>query len=183
MGIAGAALPTPSPGFPRNLDQGPQPGRGVRAGVIGIGGAQQDNELLGQGGAIGVLGQSDTAPGVRGDSNSDDGVVGQSKGDEKSGVFGQNSAAGDGVFGASQRGRGVRGTSKEHDGMIGITVAIGKSGVHGKNASLALAGNAKNAPVGGVHAYGVMGEADASHGTGVFGVSEQGDGVLGKGGR
>ena len=208
VGIAGAALPTPTAGFPRQLHEGPQPGRGVRAGVIGIGGAQQATgsvEVLGQGGAIGVLGESDTAPGVRGDSNSDDGVVGRSQGDGKSGVFGLNSAEkgsvfgvmgrsdsmegvgvygnndnGDGVFGFSKRGRGVRGNSKEHDGIIGVTEATGKSGVHGVNNSFALA---RNAPVGGVHAYGVMGEADAAHGTGVFGVSKAGNGLLGKGGR
>jgi len=102
-------------------------------------------------------------------------VIGQSSEPSQPGILGQNSANGDAVFGdGGSGGRGVVGVSQTHTGVEGTTVS-----------GMAVFGG------GGASGRGVVGLADAAtavegqskSGAGVWGQSQTGIGVLGKGGR
>lgn len=81
VGIAGGTVTKNAPReFPRSLADRPQPGRGLRVGVIGTGRLQggRPGETVGIGNAIGVLGDSDKSVGVFGVSDEHAGVYGKS---------------------------------------------------------------------------------------------------------
>jgi hypothetical protein len=87
IGVAGLVVPFTVDQFGEKLKdeitEATRPGRGLRAGVVGIGAALSDPPpgSTSIGGAVGVQGVSDT----------NDGVVGLCAGNGKSGVFGFNS--------------------------------------------------------------------------------------------
>ena len=86
VGIAGNVIARPNPGVPRQLWDGPFPGRGFRAGVVGLGADPTRRRRPGEGtDAVGVFGQADNA-----------GVVGRSR---TTGVIGDGTAGQIGVEG------------------------------------------------------------------------------------
>ena len=131
VGIAGSIIASPAKAKdgPRNLLRGPFPGRGIRAGVIGLGQgiSNPDNDSQGEtpkpGDAFGVIGMADRNVGVLGLSGAHAGVFGASGttgviGDGRNGQvgvegvgstwgmyghvdFGNPNADGAGVFGAA----------------------------------------------------------------------------------
>ena len=115
VGIAGNVIPRPEPRFPRDLQGGPQLGRGFTAGVIGFG---TDPVQRGGGAAIGVLGVGAVSVGVWGASSAVPGVVGQSG--AHSGVYGFSGTTG--VIGDGSAGQvGVEGFGNQY-GVYGHLV-------------------------------------------------------------
>jgi hypothetical protein len=114
VGIAGKVIARApnGPGLPHNLLLGPFPGRGFRAGVIGLGQGLSSSlsNSTPPGGAIGVLGMSDLNVGVIGASGAHVGVFGSSVGN--AGIYGVSASkavVGDGRTGAV----GVEGVAKQ----------------------------------------------------------------------
>jgi len=122
----------------------------------------------------GVFGRNDANAPAQAGSVGGNGVFGLSLVPNASGVFGANNSGGTGVFGESPTG----------DGMIGATQSSAKSGVFGKNDATAPspAGSVGGNGVFGLslvpNASGVFGANNAG-GTGVFGESPTGDGMIG----
>jgi hypothetical protein len=116
VGIAGNVIPRPDTRIPRDLQGGPQLGRGFSAGVIGFG---TDPVQTGGGAAIGVLGVGATSVGVWGTSGAVPGVVGNSF--AHSGVYGISGTTG--VIGDGSGGQvGVEGFGNQY-GVYGHLVA------------------------------------------------------------
>jgi hypothetical protein len=97
VGIAGNVIvkPASAPDMPRELLGGPFPGRGIRAGVIGLGQGIDPTakEEVKPGNAFGVVGMSDRNVGVLGRSEAHAGVYGSSRvtgviGDARAGHIG-----------------------------------------------------------------------------------------------
>jgi hypothetical protein len=113
VGIAGDVIARPFKDTPRTLWEGPFPGQGWRAGVIGFGADPKPRGERGAGNAVGVLGFADSQAGVYGSSRTT-GVVGDGRTGQTgvegvgswAGVyghvdFGNPNAGGAGVFGAA----------------------------------------------------------------------------------
>jgi hypothetical protein len=92
VGIAGKVVPTPAPSFPRPLKDGPQLGRGMRAGVIGFGSDPAMHGERAASDAVGVFGFADKSVGVAGMSSKLPGVLGFAR--EHAGVFGSSGTVG-----------------------------------------------------------------------------------------
>ncbi len=115
-------------------------------------------------------------------SETEDGVLGFGKVTGKAGVAGANDNGGNGVFGRGhsgvvghgKAGNGVIGVSETEDGVLGIGQISAKAGVAGVN------DNGGNGLFGRGH-NGVFGDGTGGGGSGVVGVSQTGDGVLGIG--
>ena len=116
VGIAGKVIPTPAPGLPRPLKDGPQLGRGIRAGVIGFG---SDPAMRGEraaSDAMGVFGFADKSVGVVGFSSTLPGVLGFAR--EHAGVFGASGTIG--VLGSGRDAHiGVEGAGGAFAGVYG----------------------------------------------------------------
>jgi hypothetical protein len=112
VGIAGGVIPRQEVQIPRDLQGGPQLGRGFRAGVVGFGAGEARRE---GGDAVGVLGVAATSLGVWGSSLGMPGVLGSS-----------NAHAG--VYGFSAT-RGVTGDAST--GQIGVEGFGNVYGVYG----------------------------------------------------
>jgi hypothetical protein len=150
-------------------------------------------ESSGNDGVVGISASSNRS-GVFGFSSLREGrgfgVVGRCHSSNGAGVLGENEAAGDGVAGVSRNGAGVSGTSRKKDGVVGRAVVAGASGVYGENTrdpyhdDIDRTGRSETfrQPVD-WSIFGVMGRANSSVGTGVKGVSNEGDGMSGTGGR
>ena len=126
----------------------------------------------------GVLGESTAEGGAgvygRANANGAGGVIGHA--DIGRGVYGE-SPNGTGVWGWSKTGNGVTGDSNGSDGILGMSNAAGKAGVAGVNE------NGGNGLYGRGNINGVWGHCNGSEGNGVVGVSNNGIGIYGKGGR
>ncbi len=106
VGIAGSVIARPFKDTPRTLWEGPFPGQGWRAGVVGFGADPATRGERGAGDAVGVLGfaaqslgvwgASTAMPGVLGSSSSHTGVYGSSR---TTGVIGDGRAGQTGVEG------------------------------------------------------------------------------------
>ena len=106
VGIAGNVIARPFADTPRTLWEGPFPGQGARAGVIGFGADPSARGERGAGNAVGVLGFADKSLGVLGTSNAMPGVFGTSR--SHGGVYGQSQTTG--VIGDGKSGQtGVEG--------------------------------------------------------------------------
>jgi hypothetical protein len=116
VGIAGNVIARPFKDTPRTLWEGPFPGQGWRAGVVGFGadpGAR--GERGGGGNAVGVLGHAEKSVGVWGRSTALPGVLGTAT--AHAGVYG---AAPIGVVGDGSGGWvGVEGISGSQYGVYG----------------------------------------------------------------
>jgi len=130
----------------------------------------------------GVTGESTKLPGVRGTSVDGRGIEGWSTNSDgvwgistqATGVHGASENSGTGVVGESKTGKGVHGISESGDGVFGS----GRVGVSGVSETFhAIYGISHDANNGGV-----FGTNDKG-GFGVIGVSEQGIGISGRGGR
>jgi hypothetical protein len=140
---------------------------GVSKGAGGVGVQGEDRG----GGGIGVHGFSTSGRGVQGESTGSRGVFGKS--DSNDGVHGESNT-GNGVFGFGIRGvvgesptfQGVFGHSTENAGVVGESETF--------HAVFGISHDVNNAGVFGTNNKG---------GFGVIGVSEQGIGISGKGGR
>lgn len=120
----------------------------------------------------GVRGTSVEGRGIEGWSTSNDGVWGIST--QSTGVHGVSEGSGTGVVGESKTGKGVHGISESGDGVFGS----GRVGVSGVSETFhAVFGRSQD-----VNNAGVFGTNDKG-GFGVIGVSEQGIGISGRGGR
>lgn len=130
----------------------------------------------------GVTGDSTKLPGVRGTSVEGRGIEGWSTNSDgvwgistqSTGVHGASEGSGTGVVGESKTGKGVHGISESGDGVFGS----GRVGVSGVSETFhAIYGISHDANNGGL-----FGTNDKG-GFGVIGVSEQGIGISGRGGR
>jgi hypothetical protein len=124
--------------------------------------------------SAGIRGSSVEGRGIEGWGAKDDGVWGISV--QASGVHGVNEGNGSGVVGQSVSGRGVHGISETFQGVLGQSTK--NAGVVGESREFhAMFGVSHDRNNGGV-----FGTNDAG-GFGVIGVSENGIGVHGKGGK
>ena len=113
VGIAGGVIA--SPVQPRSLNDGPQLGRDIRAGVIGYGSDPALHGERGAGDAAGVLGIADRSVGVAGWSTRFPGVFGFAR--EHAGVYGAGNV---GVIGDGRNAHvGVQGSSGDFAGVYG----------------------------------------------------------------
>src|ERR1700731_4924898 len=132
------------------------------------------------GGGRGLAGHSHTGIGELGESDTFEGVRGVSHSKDHGGVVAVNDSrdGGDALYGESTAGEGVRGVShsKDHGGVVGTndTPAEGGDGVFGQSDSVNCRG------VHGVSrdGYGVWGDGGR---TGLVGMSTNGDGLFGQG--
>lgn len=131
-------------------------------GVVGVGEATQ--------GGGGVYGISEGGSGVTGNSKTWHGVYGETPGSAGAGVWGEHKGSGSGVVGKTQSTTGGAGVWGESPGPGVIGVSQTWVGVYGETRTPAAQG------------AGVWGEHKGD-GTGVFGASNTGIGVMGKGGR
>jgi hypothetical protein len=92
VGIAGNVIARPFKDTPRTLWEGPFPGQGARAGVIGLGADPGIERRGGKGDAVGVVGFSQTSVGVFGRSIAQPGVFGTAN--ASAGVFGSSGTTG-----------------------------------------------------------------------------------------
>lgn len=135
--------------------------------------------------ATGVIGSNPNGTGVRGSSGSGEGVHGESlSGTGVRGVALDTSATG--VRGESGSGIGTLGISQVSIGMVGSSTEA--TGVWGEGGSGNSASGVLGTSVGGIGVTGSTGNGLAGvqgrnigPGSGVFGVSETGDGVVGQG--
>jgi hypothetical protein len=106
VGIAGDVIARPFKDTPRTLWEGPFPGQGWRAGVIGFGADPAARGERGAGNAVGVLGFANKSVGVFGASTAMPGVFGSSS--SHTGVYGSSRTTG--VIGDGRAGQtGVEG--------------------------------------------------------------------------
>ncbi len=115
-GVVGVAGANSKFGEEHSVQAPPAVGRGVKAGVLGVG-------------PVGVQGQSENGPGVRGHTDFGNGVEGQSSADTLSGVSGLNLGDGPGVTGTSVNGDGVVGVSNKNNksGVVGLHLDRGSA--------------------------------------------------------
>ena len=138
VGVAGNVIARPNPAVPRQLWDGPFPGRGFRAGVVGLGADPTRRRRPGEGtDAVGVFGQADNAgvvgrsrtTGVIGDGTA--GQIGVEGFGSRYGVYGHVSFAdpnpdGVGVFGAAAMDLGTPGSYTGRAGVfVGPVEALG----------------------------------------------------------
>jgi hypothetical protein len=135
-------------------------------------------------GSANVLGQSDSGTGVEGISNGGPGVNGVST--SGIGVEGE-STSDSGVVGRSTSGVGVHGESQQTDGMSGLSHSAQHSGVWGNNDGSGV--GVSGSSTGGFGVNGVSMQNDGVHGvsngtfSGVAGISANGTGIYGRGGK
>lgn len=160
------------------------------SGVYGRNVTPSGTGVLGDGGNVGVWGESTTGSemtlgyGVRGDgglagvdgeSDTGNGVQGYAHAADRSGLYGVNpDARGYGVYG-SGGGTGVNGTSQTGDGVVGTAKVADKSGVVGWNPDAAGYGVFASGGAAGVAGVGT------AAGPGLWGRSAKGAGVLADG--
>ena len=130
VGIAGDVIARPFKDTPRTLWEGPFPGQGARAGVIGLGADPATRgQRGGKGDAVGVVGFSGTSVGVFGRSIAQPGVFGTASahagvyGVAPLGVVGDGSGGWVGVEGISGAQYGVYGHvdyKNPGDDMVGV---------------------------------------------------------------
>ena len=121
VGIAGGAIANPAAPLPPVITAGPHVGRGLRAGVIGVGNRiPRRGGPTGPSGALGVVGTADTAIAVLGVSTGNSAVYGASR---ITGVTGDGRPGFTGVEGISGSSYGVYGHvnyANPADNMVGV---------------------------------------------------------------
>ena len=106
VGIGGNVISRPLPSTPRALWEGPFPGRGIRAGVVGLGADPAARGERGSVNVVGVLGFAQQSFGVAGVSDAMPGVFGNAR--AHAGVYGSSGTTG--VIGDGRGGQtGVEG--------------------------------------------------------------------------